>query len=59
MNAKRAKEWAEAAQRCRLSPEEIAMAKELGMGPHALIKNIPNRSQSWKAPVRDWVRGLY
>ena len=59
MNAQRQKEWAEAAQRCHLSAEEVAMAKELGMGPHSLVKNIPNRSQPWKAPVRDWVRELY
>jgi hypothetical protein len=45
MKAKREKEWAEAAQRCRLSAEEIAMARELGIGPRSLIKNIPSPSQ--------------
>ena len=35
------------------------MAKELGIGPRSLIKNIPSPSQRWKAPVRDWVRELY
>ncbi len=35
------------------------MAKELGIGPASLIKNIPSASQRWKAPVRDWVRELY
>jgi hypothetical protein len=35
------------------------MAKELGMTPKSLLKNIPNKSQQWKAPVRDWVRDLY
>lgn len=35
------------------------MAKEFGMSPHSLIKNIPSRSQPWKAPVPEWVRGLY
>jgi hypothetical protein len=59
MNVQRQKEWTEAAQRCGLSAKEIAMAKELGIGPPSLIKNIPNRSQPWKAPVRDWVRELY
>ena len=59
MKAKREKEWAEAAQRCRLSAEEVAMAKELGIGPRSLIKNIPSPSQRWKAPVCDWVRELY
>jgi hypothetical protein len=56
---RRAKEWAEAKHRCRLTEEEIQMAKQLGMGPRSLIKNIPAPSQRWKAPVRDWVRDLY
>ncbi|MCC6628222.1 MAG: hypothetical protein IT340_12575 [Chloroflexi bacterium] len=55
----RAQLWAEAIRRCRLSPEAAAMARELGMNPRDLIKNIPAPSQPWKAPVEDWVRGLY
>ena len=51
--------WAEAIRRCRLSPETVAMARELGLSPRALIKNIPSPSQSWKAPVDDWVKELY
>src|SRR6266540_4129896 len=51
--------WAEAQQRCRLSDEAVRMAKELGMGPRGLIKNIPAPTQQWKAPVEDWVRDLY
>lgn len=51
--------WTEAIRRCRLSPEAAAMARELGMSPRDLIKNIPTPNQSWKAPVEDWVRGLY
>jgi hypothetical protein len=35
------------------------MAKELGLQPKSLIKNIPSPPQKWKAPVRDWVRALY
>jgi len=53
MNPKREQEWADAMRRCRLSAEKIAMAKELGMGPRSLIKNIPNRNQQWKTPVGD------
>jgi hypothetical protein len=52
-------QWLEAKQRCRLSDEEIRMAKELGFKPHGLIKNIPTRSQPWKAPVNEWIRRLY
>src|ERR1035438_4988823 len=50
---------AEAQRRCRLSDEEVRMAKELGFKPKSLIKNIPAPSQKWKAPVREWVRALY
>src|SRR5947209_3151534 len=51
--------WAEAKRLCRLSADDIAKAKALGMSPKSLIKNIPSKSQQWKAPVRDWVRDLY
>lgn len=51
--------WVEAQRRCRLSDEAVRMAKELGIGPRSLIKNIPAPTQPWKAPVEDWVRDLY
>jgi hypothetical protein len=35
------------------------MARELGIGSRALIKNIPNPKQRWKAPVGVWIRNLY
>jgi hypothetical protein len=56
---KRENEWKEAKKRCRLNDEEIRMAKELGIGPRSLIKNIPSPSQRWKLPVKEWVRELY
>lgn len=52
-------EWAEAKRRCRLSADDVKMAKALGFQPRSLIKNIPDPRQAWKAPVRDWVRDLY
>jgi hypothetical protein len=52
-------EWGKAAKLCRLSQEELRMARELGFKPKSLIKNIPNPSQRWKASVGDWVRNLY
>ncbi len=58
MKATRAQEWSEAQRRCRLSAA-LTMAKELGLAPHSLVKNIPNRSQPWKAPVEAWVRDLH
>ena len=59
MNAQRADEWAEAKRRCRLSDEALQMAKELGLAPQGLIRNIPAKSQPWKARVEDWVRELH
>jgi len=53
------KEWMKAKASCRLSDEEVGMARELGIGPRALIKNIPNPKQRWKAPVGVWIRNLY
>ncbi len=35
------------------------MAKELGLSPRSLIKNIPSPKQQWKAPVKEWVRDIY
>lgn len=59
MNLARQREWAEAQRRCPLSAEALAMAKELGIAPHSLIKNIPRASERWKAPVEAWVRTLH
>lgn len=56
---KRDEDWAEAKRRCQLNQDDIRMAKELGMNPRSLIKNIPGKSQQWKAPVKYWIRDLY
>ena len=29
------------------------------MGPRALLKNQPNPSERWKAPVNEWIRQMY
>ncbi len=44
--------WAEAKRICRLNAEDIRKAKELGISPRSLIKNVPSPSQKWKAPSR-------
>jgi len=31
--------------RCRLSKEDVGMAKEMGLNPRNLIKNIPSKSE--------------
>jgi len=56
---KKAERWKETKARCRLSDEAVTMAKEMGLNPLSLIKNIPNKNQLWKAPVEDWVRDMY
>lgn len=52
-------DWAEAKRLCRLSEEELRMARELGLNPRKLIKNIPSPGQRWKAPVGEWVCEMY
>ena len=52
-------EWIEAKKKCGLNVETVRMAKELGLNPKSLIKNIPNKSQSWKKPVYLWIREMY
>ena len=47
--------WSECKRKCRLNAEDIARAKRLGLNPRSLIKNIPNKSQQWKAPVKEWL----
>jgi hypothetical protein len=56
---KHEEEWKKAKKLCRLSNEDIRMARELGMGPRGLMKNIPSPKQRWKAPVAVWIRELY
>ena len=50
--------WQEAKKKCRLNNEDIKIAKELGINPKSLIKNIPNKSEQWKAPVSVWLRDM-
>lgn len=51
--------WEEEKKKCRLGDEEIRMAKEMGLNPKSLIKNIPNKNEQWKAPVKDWIHDMY
>ncbi len=52
-------DWKVAKKRCQLNQNDIQMAKELGMTPKSLMKNIPSKNQQWKLPVKDWIRELY
>ncbi|KAB7665541.1 hypothetical protein [Bacillus sp. B1-b2] len=51
--------WSEAKKRCHLNEMDVQMAKELGMTPKSLVKNIPASNQTWKVPVKIWIRDLY
>ena len=51
--------WAEAKKKCRLNEEDIRMAKEMGLNPKSLIKNIPSPKEQWKLPVKDWIHEMY
>jgi hypothetical protein len=45
---KRDQAWVEAKRRCQLNQDDIRKAKELGLNPRKLIKNIPARVSSGK-----------
>jgi hypothetical protein len=47
--------WADCKRKCRLTENDIALAKRLGLNPRSLIKNIPSKSEPWKAPAKDWL----
>ena len=50
--------WKKAKAKCRLNAEEIELAKRLGINPKSLMKNVPNKSEPWKAPVGVWLREI-
>lgn len=52
-------QWVKAKKVCQLNMADIRMAKELGMSPNSLMKNVPNSGQPWKTPVKIWIRDLY
>jgi hypothetical protein len=56
---KRDRLWIEAKRRCRLNDNDIQIAKELGLNPRSLIKNIPSKTEQWKLPVKDWIHQMY
>ena len=56
---KKAAEWEDAKKKCKLNAEILRMAKEMGLNPRSLIKNIPNKSEQWKAPVSVWIEDMY
>lgn len=51
--------WQEAKKKCRLNDNDIQKAKKMGLNPKSLIKNIPNKNEQWKVPVKDWINDMY
>ncbi|HKL57337.1 MAG TPA: hypothetical protein VJ854_02965 [Sphaerochaeta sp.] len=51
--------WKEAKTRCRLNEDDIRIAKEMGLNPKSLIKNIPTKQQQWKLPVKEWLHDMW
>ena len=51
--------WKEAKTRCRLNEDDSRIAKEMGLNPKSLIKNIPSKQQQWKLPVKEWLRDMW
>ncbi|MCI8747123.1 MAG: hypothetical protein K1W39_06780 [Lachnospiraceae bacterium] len=51
--------WEEAKKKCHIGEEEIRMAKEMGLNPKSLVKNIPSKKEMWKASVKDWIHDMY
>ncbi len=52
-------QWKEAKIRCRLNADDIRIAKEMGLNPRSLIKNIPSKQQALKLPVKEWLRSMW
>ena len=50
--------WQDAQKKCRLSQEDVALAKRLGLNPRSLIKNISSPKEPWKAPVSEWLHEM-
>ena len=54
--------YQDAKKRCRLTDEEMEMARRLGIKPRTLIHNIPavsGKKEPWKDRPGVWVRKIY
>lgn len=53
------RDWIEARKRHRLTDAHVQMARELGMNPKKLGKLGNHRQEIWKAPLPEYIEGLY
>ena len=51
--------WTDARKRHRLSPEQVQMARELGLNPKKLGKLDNHRQEPWKLPLPAFIEQLY
>lgn len=52
-------DWKKAKKLCRLNEEDIRIAREMGLNPKSIMKNIPGKDQQWKEPVRQWLWSIW
>jgi len=51
--------WIDARKRHRLTHAQVQMARELGMNPSKLGKIDNHKQEPWKAPLPQFIEGLY
>ncbi len=51
--------WIEAKKKHRLSQKHIQMARELGLNPKGFGKLDNHKQERWKAPLPQFIEGLY
>lgn len=51
--------WIEAKKKYRLSQKHIQMARELGLNPKGFGKLDNHKQERWKAPLPQFIEGLY
>jgi len=51
--------WIDVRKKYRLSHAQIQMARELGLNPKKFGKLANYKQQPWKAPLPDFIEGIY
>lgn len=51
--------WVQVKKKHRLSVEQIAMAKELGLNPRKFGSLDNNHQEPWKAPLGSFIEEIY
>lgn len=51
--------WDKVKRLCQLDDREVEMAKEMMLDPRILLKNRPNKKESWKLHPGHYLRRKY